>query len=169
MQTSNPHRIRLRPYGKDDFPLLERLLGDPKMMIYLGGPESHEQLLSRHQRYLKSEGCYTIEELASKKSIGWIGNWEVTKYDEQSWETGWNVLPEYQGKGFATEAINLLFEKLQDEKKFRYIYAFPNVNNGPSNALCRKTGFIFMEEERVEYPKGNFMQCNNWRYDLESK
>ena len=44
--------------------------------------------------------------------------------------------------------------------------AFPSVDNGPSNAICRKLGFTFLEASEFEYPKGHFMRCNDWRLDL---
>ena len=48
----------------------------------------------------------------------------------------------------------------------RFVHAFPSVDNPPSNALCRKLGFTLIEECEFEYPKGSFMQCNDWRLDL---
>jgi hypothetical protein len=32
--------FRIEPWGEDDLPLLEKLLGDPAMTEHLGGPES---------------------------------------------------------------------------------------------------------------------------------
>ncbi len=45
--------VQLRPWAEDDLPLLEKLLGDPDMMVHLGGPESPEQILERHQSYMR--------------------------------------------------------------------------------------------------------------------
>jgi hypothetical protein len=45
--------VLLQAWPEADLPLLERLLGDPDMMTHLGGPESPEQILQRHQRYLR--------------------------------------------------------------------------------------------------------------------
>jgi hypothetical protein len=45
--------VLLQPWSEEDLPLLEKLLGDPAMMVHLGGPESPEQILRRHQRYLQ--------------------------------------------------------------------------------------------------------------------
>lgn len=44
--------IALRPWQADDLPLMERLLGDPRMTEYLGGPEPPEKLQQRLARYL---------------------------------------------------------------------------------------------------------------------
>jgi hypothetical protein len=36
--------VTLKPWGSDDLPLLERLMGDPRMTEHLGGPESPDKL-----------------------------------------------------------------------------------------------------------------------------
>ena len=46
------------------------------------------------------------------------------------------------------------------------MYAFPSVDNPPSNAICRKLGFTLLEAQGFEYPPGNRMRCNVWRLDL---
>jgi len=48
----------------------------------------------------------------------------------------------------------------------RFMHAFPNVDNAPSNAICRKLGFELLEACEFEFPKGHFMTCNDWRLDL---
>jgi RimJ/RimL family protein N-acetyltransferase len=48
----------------------------------------------------------------------------------------------------------------------RFVHAYPSVDNGPSNAVCRKLGFTLLGSSEVEYPKGAFMLCNDWRLDL---
>ncbi|HWC44615.1 MAG TPA: GNAT family N-acetyltransferase, partial [Casimicrobiaceae bacterium] len=44
----------------------------------------------------------------------------------------------------------------------------PNVDNAPSNAICRKLGFELLEACEFEFPKGHFMTCNDWRLDLRA-
>ena len=36
--------IQLRPWSEGDLPLLEKLMGDPEMTVFLGGSENAEQL-----------------------------------------------------------------------------------------------------------------------------
>ena len=43
-------------------------------------------------------------------------------------------------------------------------YAFPSVDNAPSNAVCRKTGFELLGEVGFEYPKGSWLRRNDWRF-----
>ncbi|HVH31866.1 MAG TPA: GNAT family N-acetyltransferase, partial [bacterium] len=49
---------------------------------------------------------------------------------------------------------------------YQFLHAFPSVENGPSNAICRKLGFTLQEEADFEYPPGHSMRCNDWRLDL---
>jgi regulator of RNase E activity RraB len=48
------------------------------------------------------------------------------------------------------------------------MHAFPNVDNAPSNAICHKLGFEFLEACEFEYPKGHLMICNDWRLDMRA-
>jgi RimJ/RimL family protein N-acetyltransferase len=87
---------------------------------------------------------------------------------ETVWECGWNVLPEFQGQGIATRATAELIKFVRAEQTHRYLHAFPSINNDPSNAICSKLGFTLLAEYEFEYPPGNYMRCNDWRFDLFS-
>ena len=76
------------------------------------------------------------------------------------------VVPEFQGRGIAVAAIAQAIELAKRENKYRFMHAFPNVDNAPSNAICRKLGFELLEACEFEFPKGHFMTCNDWRLDL---
>ena len=34
--------------------------------------------------------------------------------------------------------------------------------------LCRRLGFALIGQDRFEYPKGNWMTCNDWSPDLRA-
>jgi RimJ/RimL family protein N-acetyltransferase len=49
------------------------------------------------------------------------------------------------------------------------VHAFPSVDNAPSNAICRKLGFTLLDGAiEFEYPPGNLLRCNDWRFDLDA-
>ena len=48
--------MTLEPWGSGDLPLLEGLMGDPRMTEHLGGPESPDKLRERQGRYERLEG-----------------------------------------------------------------------------------------------------------------
>jgi RimJ/RimL family protein N-acetyltransferase len=156
-------RVELVRWGAGDAPLLARLLGDPAMTEHLGGPESEEQLAARQKRYEATEtGLYKI--VADDEDTGWVGWWER----EGAYEIGWAVVPEAQGRGIAGAATRAALDLAREDARFRYVHAFPNVENAASNSICRKLGFELLGEEEFEYPPGSRMRCNNWRYDLGS-
>jgi RimJ/RimL family protein N-acetyltransferase len=163
--------IDLRPWADGDLPLLERLMGDPAMTEHLGGPETLEKICERHERYCRSSASgkdpmFVIVVGPQRTAAGSIGYWEKAWQGRHIWETGWSVLPEFQGKGVATGATAAVVERARVEGKHQFMHAFPSVDNSPSNAICRKAGFTLLAEVDFEYPSGHVMRCNDWRFDL---
>jgi RimJ/RimL family protein N-acetyltransferase len=163
--------IRIEPWGEGDLVLLKKTLGDPVMTKHVGGPESDEQLVKRQARFerLTEEGkgrMFKIVHVATDEAIGSVGYWDSTWRGEQIYETGWFVIPAFQGRGIASAATTLAMAMARSDGKHRFLHAFPSVDNPPSNAISRKLGFTLVEECAFEYPKGNFMRCNDWRLDL---
>lgn len=168
---SDQGAVRLEPWGEGDLPLLKKLLGDPEMTKHLGGPESDDQLAKRQARYVGLTGSgngrmFKIIQQATGEPVGSVGYWDNTWRGEQSYEIGWLVLPAFQGRGIASAATAQAIAMARSDGKHRFMVAFPSVDNAPSNALCRRLGFTFVEESEFEYPKGNMMRCNCWRLDL---
>jgi RimJ/RimL family protein N-acetyltransferase len=163
--------VTLVPWGGDDLPLLERLMGDPVMTEHLGGPESPEKLRERQARFERLEGAdrmFKVVEMASGAAVGSVGFWTKDWREEQIYEVGWMVVPEFQGRGIAVAATAQAIELARRDDYYRFMHAFPNVENAPSNAICRKLGFELLEACEFEFPKGHFMTCNDWRLDLRA-
>jgi RimJ/RimL family protein N-acetyltransferase len=163
--------VRLEPWGKDDLPLLRRIMGDPAMTEHLGGPETEEKLAERQARYERegdpgSGRMFKIIDESTGEPAGSVGYWEKEWRGGTVYETGWSVLPGFQGRGIAAAATRQLIEAARAENRHRYLHAFPSIENAPSNAICRKLGFELLEERDFEYPPGNRLRCNDWRLDL---
>src|ERR1700730_11096238 len=139
------NEVSIRPSAQGDRWVLERTLGDPNQMVHLNGPESPEALRKRHEKFLAlssdpSSGCmFTITIGSENAPAGSVGYWETEWDGQKGWETGWFVLPEFQGKGIATTATRMLMDHVAKLSR-RFLFAYPSVNNGPSNAICRKLG-----------------------------
>lgn len=164
--------VSLRPWTEADLPLLVRL-NAPAMMTYLGGPETAEQLAARHRRYVDAAGSDATHVFAimvdpGRHAVGQVAFWARSWRGEAVLEMGWSVVPEHQGQGIGSRAaalaVALALSKLTAEHRF--LHAFPSVDNVGSNAICRKLGFVLVEECDVEYPPGHTMRCNDWRFDL---
>ncbi len=161
--------ITLEPWAEDDLDLLRRA-NAPELMVHLGGPETDEQIVARHQRYLTGDTftgqVYSIRLQPGGERVGTIGYWDKEWLGDKVWETGWTVLPAYQRRGIAVAATLAVIEVARAAGRFRYLHAFPSVENVGSNGVCRKAGFTLLGEHDFEYPKGHFMRCNDWRYEL---
>ncbi|MFL5726219.1 MAG: GNAT family N-acetyltransferase [Chloroflexota bacterium] len=166
--------VRLRPWGPDDLPLLERLLGDPAMTVHLGGPEPPLKLRRLHQEYLALRPpmgrIFAI--LAGEAddgdpglAVGSAGYWLSDRAGEGAWELGCSVLPEFQGRGYGTQALLLAPEFARRDGPGRTIHAYPAVDNGPSNAMCRRAGFRLDREIEIEIRPGHPMCVNDWVLD----
>ena len=160
--------IRLEPWSPGHLSLLEKLLGDPAMMAYLGGPESPEKIAERQTRYEQDPRQLRIVDVQTGEGIGWVGYWEREWRNTDVYEIGWSVLPGFQGRGIASAATRGALEAARVDGDRRYVHAYPAVENGPSNGLCRKVGFELLGTHEFEWPKGSgtMMRCNDWRFDL---
>ncbi len=157
--------VRLQPWEPGDRELLRRLVGDPAMMEHLGGPEPDDRIADRHQRYLALAPTQ-LKILDDGSPAGWVGYWEREWQGEAIYETGWSVLPAFQGRGLATAAMRQLISLIPADRGC--LGAFPNVENAASNAVCRRLGFTLHGAHEVEYPPGHVLRCNDWRLDLRS-
>ncbi|MET7642353.1 GNAT family N-acetyltransferase [Streptomyces sp. NPDC005426] len=172
MERTEASPVRIEPWSPDDLELLRRA-NAPELMDHLGGPESDEQLIGRHARYVAlsadREGrgrMFRIALPGVAEAVGTIGFWERTWQGQEVYETGWAVLSEFQGRGIASAATAAVAEQARAEHKHRYLHAYPSVENGASNGVCRKAGFALIGECEVEYPPGHQLLTNDWRLDL---
>jgi RimJ/RimL family protein N-acetyltransferase len=75
-----PSDIRLVAWSDADLELLRRA-NTPEMWKHLGGPESDEKVLRRHQRYLPANwtgggGMFRIELEPTHEPVGLVGYWD---------------------------------------------------------------------------------------------
>src|SRR5579884_1705004 len=135
--------VRLEPWTDGDLALNEQLLKDPAITAHLGGPHSDDQIAQLHARQLRLAATGTgrmfkIINDATGEAVGSVGYWERTWRDETVYEAGWLVLPAFHRRGIASAATALALRRAREDRKHRFVHAFPVVDNAPSNAICRK-------------------------------
>lgn len=163
--------MELQTITLDDLPLYESFYCDPRMMAHLGGPwpkERMPQKLLRDVGTVESGRAWVfkiIPEDGVGQAAGTVCIWENSWRGEAINEIGWMILPPFQGRGLATEAVRAILYKARSERRWDIVHAFPSVTNPPSNAICRKTGFSLLEECDLEWD-GRALRCNHWRLDL---
>jgi RimJ/RimL family protein N-acetyltransferase len=165
--------MELRDLSIEDLPLYERMLTDPGMMAELGGPLPRDGLWAKFQEVVASvqDGSVwyfkIVPDEGTGEAAGTVCVWEHEWMGARINEIGWMVLPVYQGRGLASQAVRAVLERARSEGRWDVIHAFPAISNAASNAICRKTGFIHLEECDFEYA-GRILRCNNWQVDLRA-
>jgi RimJ/RimL family protein N-acetyltransferase len=158
--------VELVDYTDADLPLTEALECDPLVMEELGGPIPRTEVPRVHRRRLASGGWWLkIIPDTSGRAAGAIGVWPTNWRGRQIHEAGWMLLPEFQGRGLASEALELLLRRIRADLGIDSVHAFPSVSNAPSNALCRKFGFALLEQCDGGYA-GRALRCNHWELVL---
>jgi RimJ/RimL family protein N-acetyltransferase len=161
--------LQLEPWSESALALL-RQINTPQMRRHVGGPETENELLARHRRYLAMPGTgrgRMFAVLVDGEAVHrreWQG--------QEVYETGWNVLPAHQGRGIAAAAgaalVAVVREAARQPGAPTALHAFPSVDNAPSNALCGRLGFTLLGPCDFECPAGSgtLMRSNDWRLDL---
>lgn len=161
--------VRIEQWRDDDLWLVEAM-NAPELMTELGGPETPAKLVERQQRYYSGwqrKTSWMFRIVSDEVAVGGAGYWPTDVDGEPYYEAGWTVLAAHQGRGIASKAVALVVAHARVYGDRRYLRALPKVENGPSNAVCRKVGFTLTGEIDDEYPPGNPIRSSNWVYDLQ--
>ena len=130
----------IRKMKEEDLELLHRLLSDPGVMEYLEPPYTPEQTKEFLESALEEEpAVWTVE--GDGKFIGYV-IWH--DYEEDTMELGWVLLPEYQGKGYATALTEQLIAKTAEAGKKPVIECDPEQK--ATKHIAEKLGFVWSEE-----------------------
>jgi RimJ/RimL family protein N-acetyltransferase len=108
-------RLRLRPHKSDDFAACVAMWSDPAVVRYTIRTPSPPQrtwiriLAYRGHWALLSYGYWAVEEKTSGRYIGELGfadyKRDIVPSIEGMPELGWALVPQFHGKGYATEAL----------------------------------------------------------------
>ncbi len=139
-------RLTLRRVQSDDFSLFHRLFCLPDMMRYLGAPWSEEECRQTLEEWRDEWGTnnYYYGVMVCKdthEAIGVAGISEDTNPDEPGIEFSWFVLPEHQGRGYASEITLEWLAFVFDELKKERLFAETHPENSASNRVLEKCGF----------------------------
>ncbi|KOC89538.1 GNAT family N-acetyltransferase [Winslowiella iniecta] len=147
---NTPHLV-LRAFTGDDFSACQQL--------WAGEQVSEDKRLSREQVWSKllrhighwqvlGYGYWAVEEQATGQFVGSIGlafNRRDLPEHYADWvETGWTLLPQAQGKGYATEAGRAMLAWAEQHLPPR-IFCITDPDNRRSQLLAEKLGFQFTE------------------------
>jgi RimJ/RimL family protein N-acetyltransferase len=139
-------RIRLRPFRAGDASVMHGIYADAKHMKYWSVAPSLSLAATRkmmrwHVAYMpRHYAMWAVEEQKTSELLGMI-NYHRRDLRERRVDMGWVVLPGRSGKGYMTEAGQILIRYLIDTLKVHKIEALIRRENKPSAALARRLGF----------------------------
>ncbi len=145
-------RLILRKLEETDAKRLFLLDSNPEVMKYIGvAPvsdlrESQKIIGNIRQQYLDHGiGRLAVIEKESGLLIGWSGlkflTQETNGY-KNIYELGYRFLPEYWGKGYASESVRASLDFGFNDLRTDVIYAYAHCENKSSLDVLEKSGFI---------------------------
>lgn len=137
-------RLRFRLFRDSDFPTYEQWTARMEIMRYLGGKTLDRIQSWRHLAYqighwqMLGYGYYAVEEKASGKLVGRVGYTNHPGWPD--FELGWTIVPEYQGRGYATEAARMLLDYAFTALERKHVVSLIHPDNAPSRRVAEKLG-----------------------------
>ncbi len=138
-------RLEFRRWERSDLALAAGLWGDPRVMQFLGGPYTHEEVVERIEREIANEEAHGIQywPVFIKDSGVFAGccGLKPLRPDERQLEIGFHFRPELWGVGYASEAARAVMAHAFEELNAAALFAGRHPENDASAALLAKLGF----------------------------
>ncbi len=143
-------RVRLRAVEPEDLDLMYLIENDALLWAYGSTtvPYSRYSLKqfiaeSRYDIFQDGQLRLVVESAADGEAMGFIDLQGLDARHRRA-EVGIVLLPGYQGKGFATDALNLLCTYATQHLGLRQLTAVVSKCNKPASSLFRRCGFTFV-------------------------
>ena len=141
-------RFRLRAVTGADAPAVFRIMRDPRVTQYFGrGPmlspdEAVERIAAMREAFTARRGVrWAIAERASDALIGSCGFWRLIPEHDRA-EIGYDLAPEWWGKGVMTEAAGAALRFGFDVLGLHTVEANIHPDNTGSRRVLEKLGFV---------------------------
>lgn len=142
-------RLNFRQWRESDFGDFSNYFADEETAKYVGGKKTREEAWRLMASYighyhLKGFGYLAVEEKSSDKLVGSVGLWKSEPWPQL--ELGYWVLPEMQGKGYATEAAGRVKEYAFTTLKSETLVSYIAPDNTASAKLAERLGAVHKED-----------------------
>ena len=135
--------VNLRVMEKDDYPLF---------IEWINNPEYHGEFFSPVQRsrtelekMLSEPGPFEFKDFLIEKKdgtrVGWISFFYASHPMGKTLEIGYSIIPSDRGKGYCSEAAQIIVDYLFLSQEAPCIQATTHIRNKPSQRVLEKVGF----------------------------
>jgi len=140
-------RLRLRKLTAQDATDIFTLRSDASVGKYLSRPQTRNLVEAANFIEKINAGIdrdnWFYWALSSKEDSAFLGTiclWQFSD-DGRKAETGYEILPKHQGKGYMREALNAILEYAFERLKLQTVEAYTHKENAASTRLLEKCGF----------------------------
>jgi len=164
-------RLSITLMNESHWPDFQRIQADNGIMKYIGPilpfDELKAKFLDRIRPFAQEENHWltlAIHHKLTRKFIGSVG-FKIDSINDQRIEIGYLVLPEFSGKGYTTEACNVLNQFIFKNIKARKVVAHCATVNTGSWKVMEKIGLLREGELKMDtFLNGNWY--NGYCYGL---
>lgn len=147
--TLHTEQLTLKKILRKNYNFIHKLHSDPVTNNFVG--RDNATTLKQAVNYIeringmvkKKECLYWVITLSNTDTL--IGSVCCWNFDHESdmVEIGYEMLPEFQGKGYMKEALQAVIRFTFNNLKAAVITAFPSSDNSNSVAILKKLNFVF--------------------------
>lgn len=159
-------RLTLRPVKSDDFEVFYQILTNEHVRRYLCDneilpPEIIESFITDSEKSFAGEnyGLWLIILNETGEAAGFTGLRNF--FDEEQPQLLYALLPEFTGKGFATEAARKIIDYIFTQLNFKYLDASCDAPNIDSQKVAAKLGMKKIKEETKDGLPTIFFRLKN--------
>jgi len=156
-------RLKLRHLSVDDAADIFFLRADAEVNKYIDRPAPNHLDDARAFANKINEGIengdhiyWAITQIDSDQMIGSICLWQFSD-DRKTGETGYDLHPDFQGKGIMSEALKMVLNYGFNTLGLDKIEAFTHYANEASKQLLLKNHFILVPNKKDEYNANNLI------------
>ncbi len=144
--TIKTDRLTIRRYKESDIDMQFEFLQDERLHKYISPPKiSREEELEVIRKWIADSDTSNYEHwvIALKDTDKPIGNISVNGIDKKNnyCNVGYVILFDYQGNGYATEALTAVSDYLLSERNYHLVECSCNELNVASSRVMVKSGF----------------------------
>ena len=136
-------RVEFRRWSTADAELAASLWGDPRVMRFLGGPYSHDEVVARLAQEEANAAAYGIQYwpvFVDDVFAGCCGL-KPLEPEHRHLEIGFHFRPEFWGGGYASESARAVIAYAFDVLGAAALFAGHHPNNDTSRVLLERLGF----------------------------
>ncbi len=158
-------RLTLSPFKPADWPFFRSLREDPAIMRFMAAIAPEKETRRLFALRLAEPHLFVIRQHDDETPLGDIGL-RISEHHPEEADIGYTIVPQAQGKGFASEALRAVCEYAFARAGVKAINAYVLADNGGSVRVLEKAGFVRTQVLEQAY-EINGEWFDDWVYRLE--